>query len=273
MQYIDEPSKHDMPYGQNDKFSFAIPLENVKAVLFDLFDTLVLIGDSHECYVKSLIKLHNSLSRNGFDCAFADFESSYLKVVKQIEAETATSLTEPHFKLYVSNTLSKLGYTVSPGDKAIAEGVSDFCREFCRYVQADPQAITVLESVQAKYKTGLISNLTFSESAWDLLKINNLKNLFDFIIVSGDVNMRKPDPKIFKIALDELGVSAYEAIFVGDTLETDIEGAVNTGIIPIHINRRKNNYVNSLTAEQYLTINALEELLPILNQIESLLYC
>ena len=67
-----------------------------------------------------------------------------------------------------------------------------------------PQAITVLESVQAKYKTGLISNLTFSESAWDLLKINNLKNLFDFIIVSGDVNMRKPDPKIFKIALDEL---------------------------------------------------------------------
>ena len=80
-----------MHYYQNGKFPFALPLENVKAVLFDLFDTLVLIGDSHECYVKSLVKLHSSLSKNGFICAFTDFESSYVKVVAQIEAETATS--------------------------------------------------------------------------------------------------------------------------------------------------------------------------------------
>ena len=85
---------------------------------------------------------------------------SYLKVVEQIELETAISLTEPHFKIYVSNTLSNLSYSVSLGDKAIAKAF-DFCKEFSRYVKADPQAITVLKCLQAKYKTGLISNLSF----------------------------------------------------------------------------------------------------------------
>ena len=180
---------------------------------------------------------------------------------------------EPHFKIYVSNTLSNIGYTVSLDDKAIDEGIRDFCREFSLYVQVDLQAIRVLRFLQAKYKIGIISNLSFSECAWDLLKINNLKNLFDFIIVSGDVNMRKPNPRIFKIALDALDVSAYEAIFVGDTLETDVEGALNTGMIPIHINRRKNKYTGNLTPKSYLTINKLEELMPYLNAMEQPIFC
>jgi putative hydrolase of the HAD superfamily len=271
MQYLGEPSGYNVPCYQNGEFT--VLLENVKAVLFDLFDTLILIGDNHECFTNSLLKLHSSLSKNGFICNFSDFEGSYVKVVEQIEAATATNLREPHFKIYVSHTLSNLGYTVSPDDKAIDEGVRDFCREFSLYVQADPQAVKVLEFLQAKYKTGLISNLSFSKCAWDLLKTNNLKNLFDFIIVSGDVNIRKPNPKIFQIALDTLDVAAYEAVFVGDTLETDIEGAINTGMIPVHINRRKNKYVGNLTPEQYLTINELEELMPYLNQMEQPIFC
>ena len=271
MQYLGEPSGCNMICYQDGEFTF--PLENVKAVLFDLFDTLILIGDNHECFTNSLIKLHSSLSKNGFLCDFSDFESSYVKVVEQIEVATATNLREPHFKIYVSHTLSNLGYTVSPYDKAIDEGIRDFCREFSRYVQPDPQAVTVLEFLQAKYKTGLISNLSFSECAWDLLKTNNLKNLFDFIIISGDVNIRKPNPKIFKIALDSLGVPACEAIFVGDTLETDIEGAINTGMIPVHINRRKNKYIGNLTPESFLTINKLEELMPYLNEVEPPIFC
>ncbi|HYA77760.1 MAG TPA: HAD family hydrolase [Verrucomicrobiae bacterium] len=260
-----------MPCYQNSKFT--VPLENVKAVLFDLFDTLILIDDNHECFTNSLLKLHSSLFKNGFLCDFSDFESSYVKVAEQIEAATATNLREPHFKIYVSLTLSNLGYRVSPEDKAINEGVRNFCREFSCYVQLDPQAVTVLEFLQEKYKTGLISNLSFSECAWDLLKTNNLKNLFDFIIISGDVNIRKPNPKIFKIALDSLGVPACEAIFIGDTLETDIEGAINTGMIPIHINRRKNKYIGNLTAKSFLTINKLEELMPYLNEVEPPIFC
>ena len=59
-----------------------------------------------------------------------------------------------------------------------------------------------------------------------------------------------------------------ESAFVGDTLETDIDGAINMGMIPIHINRRKNRYNDSFTAKSYLTINALEELLPFLSEME-----
>jgi len=86
---------------QDGEFTF--PLENVKAVLFDLFDTLILIGDNHECFTNSLIKLHSSLSKNGFLCDFSDFESSYVKVVEQIEAATAINLRDPISK-YTSPT-------------------------------------------------------------------------------------------------------------------------------------------------------------------------
>jgi hypothetical protein len=97
MQYIDETSlplltspKRQMPFG--------VRLENIKAVLFDLFDTLVIIGENHQCYTKSLTKLHQSLTENGFECSFADFEKAYVKVVEQIEAETAACLKEPLLK-------------------------------------------------------------------------------------------------------------------------------------------------------------------------------
>ena len=84
--------------------------------------------------------------------------------------------------------------------------------------------------------------------------------------------MRKPNPKLFKVALKSLGVASSEAVFVGDTLETDIEGAINSGMVPVHINRTKNN-IDSSTARPYLTINQLEDLLPILNETEQLVFC
>jgi putative hydrolase of the HAD superfamily len=164
--------------------------------------------------------------------------------------------------------LSILGYSIALDDKAVKEGAALFCKEFSRNIQLDPQAKTLLEYLRPKYKIGLISNLSFSESAWQILRKYDLEHLFDFIVVSGDVNMRKPNPKLFKIALNQLGVACSEAIFVGDTLETDIEGAITSGMVPVHINRTKNS-VDTLTARPYLTITQLEDLLPILNETEN----
>lgn len=49
------------------------------------------------------------------------------------------------------------------------------------------------------------------------------------------VGVSKPDPKIFEIALEALGVPAAAAIHVGDTVEADVVGAVAAGVRPIHI--------------------------------------
>jgi HAD superfamily hydrolase (TIGR01549 family) len=249
-----------------------IQAENIKAILFDLFDTLVLTGNDHDCYVNGLVKMHGSLSYNGLESSFTEFEAAYLKVAEKIYTETATSLEEPHFKTYVVKTLEMLGFKASSEDKAIVQAVREFCKEFNQHIRVDPQAARVLKSLQVNYKIGLISNLSFPESAWELLRKFQLKSLFDFIVISGDMNLRKPHPELFNLALDSLGVTASETMFVGDTPETDIKGALNVGMIPVFINRRKIKTPDT-TLKPQLTIDSLDQLLQELNQIESPIFC
>jgi putative hydrolase of the HAD superfamily len=45
--------------------------------------------------------------------------------------------------------------------------------------------------------------------------------------------MSKPEPGIFRLALDRLGVDPLDAVFVGDRLETDVQGAANLGMTTI----------------------------------------
>jgi putative hydrolase of the HAD superfamily len=243
-----------------------------KAVLFDLFDTLVLIGDDHDCYMRALNRLHSTLHRHGFKCSFPVFESAYVKVVKQITAQTAVSLKEPPFKTYIEETLAKLGFKTSTKKDAVAEAIRVFCNEFNRHITLDPQTKDLLQYLQPKYKLGVVSNLTFAEAAWSILNSYRIKKFFDFVVISGDVSLRKPHPKLFKLALDSLGVEASEAIFVGDTLETDIQGALNVGMLPILIDRKSRKAIDSFD-KPYLTIYALEELVPILAEFESPITC
>lgn len=245
---------------EQSKQPLHLRLKNAKAIIFDLFDTLLIINEGQECFAKSLRKLHQSLCKNGFSSTFADFEKAYTRVNEQIEAETAFSFEEPHFTKYVQNTLSSLGYTVTLKDSAILAGIDAFCQEFNNYIQIDHQAIKVLQSLQKEHKLGLISNLSFPESAWDLLAAYNLTRQFDFIVISGDVNMRKPHRGIFNLVLNKLEVHASEAAVVGDTLETDIQGAINMGMVPVHIKRRDTKSVLNLDEKSYLTIYDLEQL-------------
>jgi putative hydrolase of the HAD superfamily len=90
-----------------------------------------------------------------------------------------------------------------------------------------------------------------------LLKTHDLDKLFDAIVVSGAVNKRKPSPEIFKCALKALGVSASETVFVGDTLDADIEGAKAVGMKAIYIERRIEK-VEQVRPDQ--TIKSLSEL-------------
>ena len=53
---------------------------------------------------------------------------------------------------------------------------------------------------------------------------------FEFVIDSGEVGVEKPDPRIFQIALERMGVSAADALYVGDLYEVDVVGARAAGL-------------------------------------------
>ena len=75
------------------------------------------------------------------------------------------------------------------------------------------------------------------------IKGSGLEHYFNAIIISGDLETRKPEPKIFNAILKKLSVKSREAVYIGNSLETDIGGANNAGIKSVWLNRdgQKNN--------------------------------
>lgn len=82
----------------------------VKAVLFDLFDTLLLIRGGEAFYMSSLKRLHEFLVHNGVNVDFEDFSRVYFTVRDELYAEASKNFEEPHFNVRVSHTLQRLGY-------------------------------------------------------------------------------------------------------------------------------------------------------------------
>ena len=107
----------------------------------------------------------------------------------------------------------------------------------------------------AGFKLAIVSN-------WDtpldpLTERLGIAHYFDVIIASHDARVRsaKPDPHIFNYTLAAVGVSAEEAVHVGDTYEADIIGAKGVGIRPILIDRD-----GTQTGRWQETIRSLSEL-------------
>jgi len=94
---------------------------------------------------------------------------------------------------------------------------------------------------------------------------SGLEPFFKAIAVSGEHGIGKPEPEIFHRLLSELGVSADEAVMVGNSLERDITGARNAGIRSIWIRVPGSEEHAEVTPDH--TITALSEIPAILEQL------
>jgi epoxide hydrolase-like predicted phosphatase len=88
-------------------------------------------------------------------------------------------------------------------------------KEFFAGDVLDMGLVGFIRSLRPRYKTGLISN------AWpdmrDYLIEKRVVDAFDALVISAEVGIMKPEPEIYQIALDKLGLLANEAAFVDDT--------------------------------------------------------
>ena len=83
-------------------------------------------------------------------------------------------------------------------------------------------------------RTGVISNISYAQSAV-AGRINRMLpgNSFEFIITSSNYIFRKPNRRIFDLALEKAGLNPDETWYIGDQYECDIKGALNAGIFPV----------------------------------------
>ena len=83
-------------------------------------------------------------------------------------------------------------------------------------------------------RTGVISNISYASSVV-AERINRLlpENAFEFIITSSNYIFRKPNKRIFDLALEKAGLETEEVWYIGDQYECDVKGALNAGLLPI----------------------------------------
>lgn len=99
-------------------------------------------------------------------------------------------------------------------------------------VHVDPAAHTLLSQLKADgLRLGIISN-HFGQLAANLRDLG-LAAYFDVVLDSALIGLRKPDPRIFALACDSLGVLPRDAVYVGDEPRNDVLGATQAGLLPI----------------------------------------
>ena len=119
---------------------------------------------------------------------------------------------------------------------------TDFVRlmrnKIARYASWVEGAESLLRCLQArKHPMAVVTN--GSKSQRDKIEALEASRYFEAVLISGEVGIAKPDPRIFRQALSRLNAAPGRSVFVGDSLEHDIAGAGNAGMMTVYIKKGK----------------------------------
>lgn len=160
----------------------------------------------------------------GYQAAIRDFHDeglAALSIFDPIAALERGELRVEHFEQALAERLTRFC-----GVPVVAYGLIG--RMFAGFSTA-PAMINVVRRAKAVgLRTALLSNSwgnDYLRDDWD--------QLFDAVVISGEVGMRKPEPAIYLHTLDLLGCAPEEAVFVDD-LGKNVRGAAAVGIIGVH---------------------------------------
>ena len=113
----------------------------------------------------------------------------------------------------------------------------------------------ILDYLKEKYQLHIITN-GFEEVQSRKMKSSNIDHYFNQVITSESVGVKKPNPRVFEYALNIANASKENSIMIGDSIEADIEGALNFGLKAIHCDFENTGDINTL----FDTVNSLSDL-------------
>ena len=209
-----------------------------KVIFFDAMGTLFELQSSvGEIYQQHALKygieadaqlLNQTFSKSFKSAPPLAFIADELEVIKQQEFAW--------WRNVVATTFLQLGLLEKFSD------FTDFFAEIYVYFSTKdpwyifPDTINSLNKWrELKVQLGIISN--FDSRLISVLHLLNLEQFFTSITISSVAGAAKPDPKIFKIALDKHKIKAHQAWHIGDSLIEDYQGAKNAGISSFWLNR------------------------------------
>lgn len=200
----------------------------IENIFFDLDHTL------WDFEKNSSITFSKLLNKYSIDVNFQEF----LKIYKPINFK--------YWKLYREEKISKeflrFNRLKSAFDelkiKVSADVIDEISADYIKFLPENNFLINnsfyILNYLKKKYKLHIITN-GFTDVQNKKMKNSGLINYFVNIIDSESVGVKKPNPKIFKYALDLSKTTGTKSLMIGDSLEADILGSLNCGFNAIHL--------------------------------------
>jgi len=216
---------------------------SVRAVIFDLFDTLVdlRLEDFPQVefrghrFASSLEILHGVVNRNA-EIEFEIFANTIFEVDKELRAT--------HYDLGIElPSLDRFTAIVERLDVGhegdLPMTLTDTHMSLFRDHTSIPEHhVALLAGLRDRMQLGLCSNFSHTETALHILEHSGIGEQLDTVVISEDHGLRKPRSEIFESVLGALDVAPADALHVGDSLKADVGGASKLGMRTVWITRR-----------------------------------
>lgn len=200
-------------------------IDNLKGVIFDYGGTI----DSRGVHWSEVI--WDGYCDAGVAVTKEQFRECYVFAEREL-AKVRHILPHHNFHdLLLIKMRIELGYLAGQGllnadcIEPIAAKIALYCYRAAR--SSVEEARPVLEALYARYPMVLVSN--FYGNVESVLADFDLRRYFRDIIESAVVGVRKPDPKIFQLGVDALGLKPEEVLVIGDSYKKDIVPAESIG--------------------------------------------
>ncbi len=221
-------------------------MKKYSAVLFDLFDTLVMFEPSLLPRVTLNGETWNSTAQHVFtemrsslgEMEFTDFYEPFVESHRELLELRKKDLREYPNRKRFEMFVEKMG--LKGDDGLLDRFVFSHMESLCKAMVYPEQHTEVLLYLKEKgYRLSVVSNFDHAPTARNLLAKFGIADFFEHVVISEDVGWRKPHRKIFEFALASLGENPSDVIFIGDNPEADIMGSSDCGIDSVWVKRRE----------------------------------
>jgi putative hydrolase of the HAD superfamily len=204
----------------------------VRAVLFDLDDTLFDHLHGARAALSYVHEMHACFRAS----PFPEFEQAHARCLEAFHARVVAGeigideARQARFRQLFAEV------QVEPSADTLAATAAAYRDHYMAVRRAMDGAVALLAALKPRVKIGIVSNNLLKEQQ-DKVRQCGFEPYVDALVVSEEVGLAKPDPAIFRIALERLGCERDAAVMIGDSWTNDIEGAHAAGIRAVWLNR------------------------------------
>ncbi|QEE15032.1 HAD family hydrolase [Promethearchaeum syntrophicum] len=230
----------------------------IKGIFFDLNGTLLEFGNLSQANYDHESAIFSYLFNKGMNIPrelFDENVKNYFDI--DIPKEIPSKLTLFEYKL--QQLAFKLDVLLKREE--LEELAILSIQAWAKNHNLDKYAVKILSELKEKnYKIALVSDFDHPPYIYKFLEKHKLIPYFDSIIISGNLGVKKPNPKMFNMALRETRLYANEVLFIGDSMEHDIQGAHGVGMVSILIDRQSSFDLVEKINERFFIMNSLTKL-------------